>query len=735
MKPTSILLLALAIIALILPQQKAGAQMPEKMSYQAVIRNSSDQLVANTNIGMQISILQGSLTGKAVYVEQQTTSANANGLVSIEIGGGTVISGSFTAIDWASGTYYIKTETDPAGGTNYTITGTSQILSVPYALYAKKAETTEIFNITGDENVFSGWDKNEEDDFNGQYASLTGKPAFAEVATSGSYADLLNKPSLFDGTWSSLTGKPTFAAIATSGLYSDLQSKPTTLSGYGITDAMSTFHAANGISASQIANWNTAYGWGNHAGLYRLISYVPAWSEITSNIFSISAPSNNQLLKYNSTSGKWENWTPYYLTNFTETDPVWTSVSANYYTKTNLQTSGQSLVNANNISSGTLGVARGGTGATILTGILIGNGTGTFTAITHSAGNQYLRRNAGNTAYEFTALSGVAVSGNYNDLLNKPTMLNNTLYTTATGYQALNSNTGSGNSAFGYHALVNNLTGYENTANGGWALSNNSTGKKNTATGFGALCFNSSGYWNTADGDNALYTNTIGYENTATGASSLYSNHAGSCNTAYGCRALFSNYDAVSNTAIGLDALYYNTNGDGNTALGRSAGSSTTTGWNNTSIGYNSQPSSSTANNQITLGDWNITSLRCNVQSISSLSDARDKKNISDLSLGLDFIMKIKPRQFNWDRREWYTNNQSDGSKMQQTPTAGFIAQELDEAQQGTNAEWLNLVLKDNPEKLEATYGNLLPIMVKAIQEQQMQIEELNKEIALLKSR
>lgn len=83
----------------------------------------------------------------------------------------------------------------------------------------------------------------------------------------------------------------------------------------------------------------------------------------------------------------------------------------------------------------------------------------------------------------------------------------------------------------------------------------------------------------------------------------------------------------------------------------------------------------------------------------------------------LDFLMKIKPRQFNWDKREWYDNNKSDGSKMKDIPTAGFIAQELDSAQTSANSEWLNLVLKDNPEKWEATSGNLLPVVVKAVQE------------------
>jgi hypothetical protein len=115
------------------------AQSPQKMSYQAVIRNSSDQLVTNHAVGMRISILQGSSSGTAVYVETQTPTTNSNGLVTIEIGSGTTVTGSFAGIDWSAGTYFIKTETDPTGGTAYTITGTSQLLSAPYALFSKTA--------------------------------------------------------------------------------------------------------------------------------------------------------------------------------------------------------------------------------------------------------------------------------------------------------------------------------------------------------------------------------------------------------------------------------------------------------------------------------------------------------------------------------------------------------------------------------------------------------------------
>lgn len=113
------------------------AQAPEKMNYQAVIRNTSNLLLKNKTIGMQISILQGETS---VYEERQTPTTNINGLIGIEIGTGIVISGKFNSIDWGNGIYFIKTETDPEGGTNYTITGKSQILSVPYAMFSKVSE-------------------------------------------------------------------------------------------------------------------------------------------------------------------------------------------------------------------------------------------------------------------------------------------------------------------------------------------------------------------------------------------------------------------------------------------------------------------------------------------------------------------------------------------------------------------------------------------------------------------
>jgi len=130
----------LTILVVVLSAATAWAQSPEKMSYQAVLRDGSNHLIANQTVGMEISILQGSGNGTVVYEETQSPSTNSNGLVTLEIGTGTT-SDDFSAIDWTNGPYFIKTKTYPNGGENYTITGTSQLISVPYALHSKTAES------------------------------------------------------------------------------------------------------------------------------------------------------------------------------------------------------------------------------------------------------------------------------------------------------------------------------------------------------------------------------------------------------------------------------------------------------------------------------------------------------------------------------------------------------------------------------------------------------------------
>jgi hypothetical protein len=115
------------------------AQSPEKFSYQAIIRDISDNLLSSQAIGLRISIMNGAVT---VFSETHSTTTDANGLVSVIIGNGTPVTGTIGAVDWGAGTYSIKSETDPSGGTAYSITQETFILSVPYALYSNMAETS-----------------------------------------------------------------------------------------------------------------------------------------------------------------------------------------------------------------------------------------------------------------------------------------------------------------------------------------------------------------------------------------------------------------------------------------------------------------------------------------------------------------------------------------------------------------------------------------------------------------
>lgn len=132
----------LSIVAVFIGILFAFAQVPEKMTYQSVIRNASGQLLKNQNVAVKVSVLLNSVSGVVVYSERLTGTTNANGLLSMEIGSGTVLSGTFNTINWSSGNYWLKTETDPTGGTNYTISGASQLLSIPYAMYAKSSGST-----------------------------------------------------------------------------------------------------------------------------------------------------------------------------------------------------------------------------------------------------------------------------------------------------------------------------------------------------------------------------------------------------------------------------------------------------------------------------------------------------------------------------------------------------------------------------------------------------------------
>jgi hypothetical protein len=119
---------------------KLSAQSPEKVSYQAIIRAQDNSLLLNSNVSLKIIIHQGAANGTAIYQESHSVTSNNNGLVSLEIGTGQNVTGNFSTTPWQNGSYFIETQVDLAGGTNYNIIGITQLLSVPYALHSKTAD-------------------------------------------------------------------------------------------------------------------------------------------------------------------------------------------------------------------------------------------------------------------------------------------------------------------------------------------------------------------------------------------------------------------------------------------------------------------------------------------------------------------------------------------------------------------------------------------------------------------
>ena len=127
------------------------AQSPDAFNYQTVVRDVSGNVLANQNVGFRIAILQGSQTGTIVYQESHSPTTNGFGLANMAVGSGTPLNGNFSTIDWSNGPYYVQTAIDPTGGTAYATMGTSELVSVPYALHAKNVPTnlSELNNDAG----------------------------------------------------------------------------------------------------------------------------------------------------------------------------------------------------------------------------------------------------------------------------------------------------------------------------------------------------------------------------------------------------------------------------------------------------------------------------------------------------------------------------------------------------------------------------------------------------------
>ena len=336
--------------------------------------------------------------------------------------------------------------------------------------------------------------------------------------------------------------------------------------------------------------------------------------------------------------------------------------------------------------------------------------------------------------------------------------------------------TGYNNNAIGYLAMKSNTTGYNNTANGYQALKSNNTEHENTAIGYLALSNNSTNY-NTAVGSRALGYQPItgGGLNTAVGYLALCNNTTGQENVALGKSALASFGGYVTgnrNTAVGVQALYFNTSGEYNIGIGYEAMSynivhGNTTGSNNVGIGWRSLCTNITgsyntgignsvdvdsdprtnvialgysayvdANNKARIGNSSITSIGGQV-SWSIFSDARIKKNIQENVKGLDFIMMLRPVTFQYDiNLEQELLGRKDTAvwegkyDIEKIHFSGFLAQDVEKAAKNAGYDFSGI--DKSGKLLGLRYAEFVVPLVKSIQEQQIMIEELRKQVLAL---
>ena len=327
-----------------------------------------------------------------------------------------------------------------------------------------------------------------------------------------------------------------------------------------------------------------------------------------------------------------------------------------------------------------------------------------------------------------------------------------------------------------------NGTGAHNTAVGNRALSLNQTGQYNTAIGSMAMYRSNRGIYNTAMGSNALENTVTGNQNTGIGFESMRNNLNGSSNTAVGFRTLLYNTSGSENVAIGGASLFFNTTGSYNVALGAGALYKNTVEGKNTALGHNALGTTDFSNtigigynaavtgaNQAQIGDSSVT-VYC-YGAVQNRSDKRDKTDIQDTNLGLNFLLKLRPREFRWDYREDYVNTEEmakeleaieisnfveeekrkkineiftkhslenvekDGKKKGWRFHQGFIAQEVFETMRELGVDfggYQDHSINGGKDVLSLGYEEFIPILVKGLQEQQEEIEALKLRIKKL---
>ena len=309
----------------------------------------------------------------------------------------------------------------------------------------------------------------------------------------------------------------------------------------------------------------------------------------------------------------------------------------------------------------------------------------------------------------------------------------------AMGFHALGSNiVGTQSTAVGWNALAANLAS-NNTALGSSALLSNTSGSDNTATGINSLVLNTTGSENVANGGNAMYTNTGGNANVAVGRNAMYYNTSGGQNVAVGHSALHENTTGGQNVSVGYFALDGNKTGNLNTALGYQANVASIALNNATALGANAVVN---ASNKVRIGNSSVTVIEGQV-AYTFPSDGRFKYNIHENVKGLEFIKRLRPVTYQFDREAYSafigeqglkTKNLANQNKEEEIIMSGFIAQEVDKAAREAGFQFDGVMNpKNDKETWSLAYSQFVVPLVKAIQEQQKEIELLKSELAELR--
>jgi len=604
-----------------------------------------------------------------------------------------VVSGKFSAIDWSAGPYFLKTEADPEGGDAYTLKGITQILSVPYSLYAQKAG-----------NVFSG-----------DYKDLSNAPAKvsyfdndAGYLTREMDGDTTNEIQVLSISGDTLyLSNGGFVKLPPDGDFNRSGHFVTTLDSVGIgTDTPQSILDVHGrITQTGIGNsviiGEKAGIHADTAGYYNVLIGYGSGENITKGSNNVAV--GNIALLFNATGNR--------------------NVA---------------------VGAGSLRSNRADDNMAVGYYALFNNSTGTRNTMVGNYAGKNNTTGSNNTAMGYYSLVK-NITGHENTAFGMYSLYWNRggVYNTAVGYRTLYRNTYGGmNTALGYQALSGNTSGGNNTAMGSYALFKNAKGDYNTAVGDSALLNNKDAQYNSAFGANALRSNISGMKNTAVGRSSLQLNQSGSSNTAVGEAALYAYNDlsdnAGGNTAVGRGALRGLKTGSYNTAIGCVSGTYYSASFSNsTALGHYAVI---TASNQARIGSSSVISIG-GYANWSNLSDGRFKTEVKSSVPGLSFIMKLRPvlYRLNVDKLNKFLNIPEDmqtkgvASEAGVMVRTGFIAQEVEKAAQETGYDFSGI----DPPKNEHDFYNLryaefVVPLVQAIQEQQAEIEALKEQNKLL---